>query len=56
MEAPLRTCCGPKSGWYSGVPGQALEEVLVLEEGVEAAEAEAEEDAAGERAAAARRR
>ena len=51
MEAPFSTCCGPKSGWYSGALRPRAEEVLVLEERVEAAEAEAEKDAAGQRAA-----
>ena len=39
-------------GLVLGRAGPGFEEVLILEEGVEAAEAEAEKDAAGERAAA----
>ena len=52
MAAPLRRCWGPRSGCVVGLVGPEGEEVVVLEEGVEAAEAEAEEDAGGEGAAA----
>ena len=52
MAAPLRRCCGPRSKSRLGVAGQRREEVFVLEEGVEAAEAEAKEDARCEAAAA----
>ena len=52
MLPPLRRCWGPKSRSLVGSGGPEAEEVVVLKEGVEAAEAEAEEDAGGEGAAA----
>ncbi len=52
MLAPLSRCCEPIVEVALGSGGPKGEEVLVLEEGVDAAESEAEEDAGGEGAAA----
>jgi len=49
---PLRRCCAPRLGLVVGLAGPEGEEVVVLEESVEAAEAEAEEDTGREAAAA----
>ena len=52
MEEPLRTCCGTEVGLKFWGAGPGFEEVFILKEGINAAEAETEEDAAGEGASA----
>ena len=52
MPEPFITCCGPKIGLESWRTGPGAEDIFVLEEGVKAAQAKAEKDAAGERATA----